>query len=406
MRNFLNGLTLIFLVTNIACKQSPSSESEIIETPKTETLEFSHQIEVLDSVVIEDVLTVAFAFQGKAGDHLIFRDKGSAKVFVFDASGKPLYSWEKSGDVLGNFSMIADNFVFDKNGNIVLSDNMAGVRVFSPDGNLISQNRTFQPQTSFHLMVDVFRKNQVIYKGGKVFLIHHLDLMDNVQEVSEAFYKNRKNLLLTDLSNGRTKPILPFPEESKFLSGKAFPFEDFRPVFYYEEQEEVLYLMFQNEALLYAFNWSGDDPVLTDLIILDLPGFSGHEGWEYREVNYGLLNAGQLGSPFPSRIRNLEKVGDDFLISYNPSPGNKSDLAKVQNKEASKELMDKLREESKIRTAVFDMNTKNIGLLDLPVMRFESFRLIDGEIWWMKPASKDMEDEAFVVYRGRVKRRN
>jgi hypothetical protein len=45
MRNFLNGLTLIFLVTNIACKQSPSSESEIIETPKTETLEFSHQIE-------------------------------------------------------------------------------------------------------------------------------------------------------------------------------------------------------------------------------------------------------------------------------------------------------------------------------------------------------------------------
>ena len=108
-------------------------------------------------------------------------------------------------------------------GNIVLSDNMAGVRVFSLDGNLILQNRTFQPQTGFHLMVDLFRKNQVIYKEGKEFLIHHLDLMDDVQEVNETFYKNRKNLLLTDLSNGRTKQTLPFPEESKFLSGKAFP---------------------------------------------------------------------------------------------------------------------------------------------------------------------------------------
>lgn len=402
MRSILKGLTIICLLIAIACKPTTRSERELIETPKPEVLEYSYHVAVLDSMVLEDVLSVAFAFQGKSGDNLVFRDKGSAKVFVFDASGKPLYSWEKSGDVPGNFSMIADNLVYDQKGNIVLSDNMAGVRVFSPDGNLILQNRTFQPQTGFHLMVDLFRKNQVIFKEGKEFLIHHLDLMDNIQEVSEAFYMNRKNLLLTDLSNGRTKQILPFPEESKFLSGKAFPFEDFRPVFYFDQQKEILYLMFQNEAVLYAFDWSGVDLVLKDRITMDLPGFSGHEGWEYEEVNYGLLNAGQIGSSFPSRIRSLEKIGDDFLISYNPSPGNKSDLAKVQNKEASKELMDKLRHDTKIRTAIYGINTRKIGLLETHEMRYESYRLIDGEIWWMKPASTATEDENYVVYRGKI----
>jgi len=120
------------------------------------------------------------------------------------------------------------------------------------------------------------------------------------------------------------------------------------------------------------------------------------------DVEYGLLNARQLGSPFPSRIRSLEKIGDDFLISYNPSPISDSDLEIVRNNEATKELKDRLGEETKIKTVLFDLKTKEVSPIDFPQMRYESFKLIDEELWWMKPASKDVEDEDFVVYRGRI----
>lgn len=400
MRNYLTILAFVSLMSMQACKTPEYTEVETIGSAINETLAF--KIELLDSIVVKDILVPSFAFQGKAGDNLVFRDKASPKVFVFDSKGKPLYSWDKSGDVPGNFSMVADNFVFDKSGNIILSDNIAGVRSFSPDGNLLFQNRTFQPQTGFHLIVDLFRKNQLINKGGKEFLIHHLDLMDDVQQVSQEFYENRKNLLLTDLSNGKTKPFLPFPDKSKFLSGKAFPFEDFRPVFFFDEKEEILYLMFQNEPILYLFEWKGEEPVFQEMFKINLPGFSSHDGWQYKEVDYGLLNARQLGSPFPSRIRNLEKFGNDFLISYNPSPANESDLEKVRNNEASKELKDKLKEETRTRIILLEMKTKNSSFLDSPPMRYDSFILIEGQIWWMKPSSKEVEDEDFIIYWGRI----
>ena len=52
--------------------------------------------------------------------------------------------------------------------------------------------------------------------------------------------------------------------------------------------------------------------------------------------------------------------------------------------------------------AVFDLKTKEVSPIDFPQMRYESFKLIDEELWWMKPASKDVEDEDFVVYRGQI----
>ncbi|WP_339703549.1 hypothetical protein [Algoriphagus aquimarinus] len=56
--------------------------------------------------------------------------------------------------------------------------------------------------------------------------------------------------------------------------------------------------------------------------------------------------------PYPSQILNLEKYGDDLLISYKPTPANKDDIARVIAKEASKELRAELSKEAKIRTVV------------------------------------------------------
>lgn len=124
--------------------------------------------------------------------------------------------------------MIADNLSLTPEGNVVVTDKFFGLRVFSPAGELLFQDRVFQPQTSIHAGVSIFRKNQVIQKNGKSYVLHHLNLMDEVQEVGTEFFQKRRNLLLTNLENRETKQILPFPNDSKFLSGKAFPYKDSR----------------------------------------------------------------------------------------------------------------------------------------------------------------------------------
>lgn len=386
---------LIILLLGLILNACTNKEEE----PNTES-ETGYEIVAIDSVRVENILASLFLFQNANEDYLFFRDAAASKIFVFDWEGKPVQEWAKSGDVPGAFSMIADNLSLSPEGNVVVTDKLFGLRVFSPSGELVFQDRVFQPQMSIHAGVDIFRKNQVIQKNGRTYVLHHLDLMDEVQEVGTEFFQKRKNLLLTDLEARETKQIIPFPQSSKFLSGKAFAFEDFRPRFFYDEQEEKLYLIFQNEPLLYTYSWKGDEPVLESSQKLDLEGFYENEGMDYAAVRYGILSANQLDIPFPSSIESLEKIGDVLLIHYKPGPSNSeiNDWEKVSKGEADDDLKASVKERSKWKTVAL-VNGKIIPV-SRPPMFNDSYRVIGNEIWWMKPASKDKEDEDFTVYKG------
>lgn len=274
----------------------------------------------VDSVRVDDIISQLFLFQTADQDHLVFRDKGNSHVFVTNHQGERLFEWEKEGDVPGSFSAIADAFELSDDGQLVIHDNLSGVKVLDLQGNLVMENRVFQPQSGISVDINLFRKNQVITRGDNSYLLHHLDLMDEVQEINPSFYKKRKNLLMTDLESGEVRQILPFPPTSKFVSGKAYPFEDFRPVFHYDPENRMLDVLFQNEPVLYSYDWSSEDPVLIDATPLDFPNFRENQGWEYGEIFYGKLNSQGLDSPFPGKIQSLEKIGDNFMISYLPSP--------------------------------------------------------------------------------------
>jgi hypothetical protein len=36
-------------------------------------------------------------------------------------------------------------------------------------------------------------------------------------------------------------------------------------------------------------------------------------------------------------------------------------------------------------------------------MHYDSYRVIEDEIWWMKPLNKDKEDESFTIYKGKLR---
>ncbi|WP_228780100.1 hypothetical protein [Aquiflexum lacus] len=395
--NFNKIIAVLFLFA-FSCSQKEDSDYS--------TEKYPFQIIPTDSITVDNILAALFLFQNVNKEHIFFRDAGASKIFVFDRSGNLVNDWTKSGDVPGAFSMIADNLVLTSKGDIVVSDNLNGVKVFSLDGTLLLDGKPFQYQTGIYGDVKLFRKSQVIRKSGHDYLLHHLDLMDEVQTIGESFYKRRKNLLLTSLSTGESSQHLYFPTESKFYqSGKAFPFEDFRPAFYFEEEESKLYLIFQNEPVLYEYDWSGYEPKLTNHNRLDLEGFHEHEGWDYNQIPYGKLNTENLDSHYSSKIYSLEKVGDYFLINYKPGPP-KSDVEKWKHafsKDAPKNLKEEYLQKAEPRTVVVKDGEIISQGIHHPKMHYDSYGVIDDEIWWMKPLNKDKEDESYTIYKGKLK---
>jgi len=384
---------LVLLVFSCQTKDN-QSENSTNELP-------SYKLEIVDSVTVKDILAKVFLFQTADEDHLIFKDAMAAEIYVFDRAGNPINKWKKSGDVPGSFSNLNRNLTKDKTGNLVIVDIINGLKIFTDNGDIVQNFGIYKTQMSFGGPVTIFKSQQIIEKDGKEYLLYSLDVIEDLNEEFGAdFFQNRKNLLLTDLETEETEIFLPFPKDSQFLNGKVFLFEDFRPVFSYDEKSQVLYLAFQNEPILYTYDWSGSEPVLKEKTKLDLKGFVAGNGFEKGMVSFPQISNNKI-NPFPSQIISMEKYGDDVLISYKPTPTDKSDLSLIMKGEATKEIYWKLYEETKMKTVVMTPDGVIIPL-EMPAMVSDSFKVISEDIWWMKKYTGEEEQEDFTVYRGRL----
>lgn len=389
---FLSPLLLLLF---FSCQTKDSqSETGSNEAP-------SYRLEILDSVTVHEILARVFMFQTADEEHIIFRDGASSDVYLFDKEGNPTDKWDKKGDVPGAFSMSAGNFAQDKNGNLVILDIMNGLKVLKKNGEVVQNFGIYQSQWSLGAPFSHFKTYQVIEKDGKEYLLYSLDVIEEpTGDYDPEFLQTRKNLILTDLETEESKTFLPFPEGSQFLNGKVFYFIDFRPVFSYDESSQMLYLLFQNEPILYTYDWSGAEPVLKEKKALNLSGFVAGTGFEKGSIDFAKIADYKI-NPYPSQILNLEKYGDDLLITYRPTPADKGDIALVASGEASKELKEKLSKEIKKRTVVLTGEGEIIPIT-LPEMNPYDFAVIGEDIWWMKKHTGEEEQEDFTVYRGRL----
>ncbi|WP_332913255.1 hypothetical protein [Algoriphagus boritolerans] len=307
----------------------------------------------------------------------------SSKVYLFDQAGELVDQWNKEGDVPGKFSMTASNISFDKKGNLVLLDIMEGIKILKKNSDVVHDFRVYQNQVSLGAAFSLFDTEQLIQKEGKEYLIYSLDIIEEYnQKYDPEFLARRKNLLVTDLETNETKEHIPFPEGSLFLNGKVYYFRDLRPIFQYDETSERLYLMFKSEPILYTYDWSGETPELIDQQTLPLEGFQVFEGFEV-----GAIDMGQIGNfqtrPYPSDIINISKYGDDLLISYSPTPQDKSAIERVIAGQSSDETKIRLRKEAQMRTVLRRQNGEIVPV-ELPEMYYNSFKVDGNTIYWMK----------------------
>lgn len=362
----------------------------------------TYYFEKVDSLVVKDVIARVFIFQGFHQGQYFFRDMASSEVFLFDQAGELVDQWNKEGDVPGKFSMTASNFSFDKKGNLVVMDIMSGIKVLKKDSEVVQDFRVYQNQVSLGAAFSLFDTEQLIEKDGKEYLIYSLDIIEEYnQKYDSEFLARRKNLLMTDLETNETTEHIQFPEGSHFLNGKVYYFRDLRPIFHYDKTSERLFLMFKSEPIIYTYDWSGDTPKLIDQQTLPLEGFQVYEGFEV-----GAIDMGQIGNfqtrPYPSDIINISKYGEDLLISYTPSPQDKSAIASVIAGQATDETKKRLREEVQMKTVLLRENGE-IMPVEIPEMYYNSFKVDGNTIYWMKKPDPNAEAEEFTLYWGELK---
>lgn len=389
---------LIFLASflMLSCEYSSTrSQQELLDSQ-------TYYFEKLDSVIVKDVIARVFIFQGFHEGQYFFRDLASSDVFIYDEAGELLDKWNKEGDVPGKFSMASSNIAFDKRGNLVLVDIMNGIKVLKKNSEVVQDYRIYQNQVSLGAAFSLFDSQQLIEKNGKEYLIYSLDIIEEYDEKYDPeFLANRKNLLMTDLETNETQKLIPFPEGSQFLNGKVYYFRDFRPIFSYNENSELLYLMFQSEPILYTYDWSGDNPELIDQKSLLLEGFQLYEGFEVSTIRLGQIGDFQV-RPYPSDIINISKYGEDLLISYTPSPLDKSAIESVIAGQATDETKKRLRDEARMKTVLLRSNGELVDV-ELPEMHFNSFKVNGNTIYWMKKPDSNTESEEFTLYWGELK---
>lgn len=389
---------LIFLASflMLSCENSSNSSIEELSNPQT------YYLEKLDSIIVKDVIARVFIFQGFHEGQYFFRDMASSDVFIYDLAGELVENWNKEGDVPGKFSMASSNFAFDKKGNLVLVDIMEGIKVLKKNSEVVQDFRIYQNQVSLGAAFSLFDTEQIIEKNGKEYLIYSLDIIEEYNEKYDPeFLARRKNLLLTDLKTNETKNHIPFPEGSQFLNGKVYFFKDFRPIFHYDENSELLYLMFTSEPILYTYDWSGDTPELIDQRLIPLEGFEIYDGFEVGSIATGQIMNYQI-RPYPSNILNISKFGEDLLVSYTPTPQDKSAIASVIEKQATDETKKRLRNEARMKTVLLRSNGDLVNV-ELPEMYYTSFRVDGNTIYWMKKPDPNIEAEEFTVYWGELK---
>lgn len=389
-------LVVIAFLGLIACQNS--SKEENIDTQQIQ----SARLEVLDSVLIEDVLARAFLFQTADEKHLLFKDVSTSKVYVYDKQGELVQEFEKSGDVPGAFGLTSENILLTGSERLVIVDLLAGIKVLSKTGESLENIPLKEMQVSMGARFSLFRHGQIIEMNGKEYLIYFLDINETYQNNYDAsVLAKRKNLILVDLESEEQKLLIPFPEKSKFLNGKVYPFSDFRPRFFVDQNLDELYLMFQNEPVLYTYSWNQGEPELKSSIRLELEQFEENTGWESGSIQMGEISVPNL-APYSGRIQSLEKIGDKLLINYRPMPTSAGLITKLKAEEATDEEKAQLSKESMSRIVLVDLDGRLISV-ESPEMYYDSYRVIGQDIYWMKKPNPEVEAEDFTLYRGRLK---
>ncbi|GAB3005640.1 hypothetical protein GCM10027284_24270 [Cyclobacterium sediminis] len=204
-------------------------------------------------------------------------------------------------------------------------------------------------------------------------------------------YEKMNLMNLLDPDTGVKKPLIQFPENSIFRSGKYFFRDSWTPAF--SVSDDLIYVAFGVEPVIYLYQ-SYHPYSLVSSIPLDLPCYQNYKGTDRYVIDLSLWETS-------GKIDNIKRIDGPFVVAYSQGY-NEMDLMELStNKlpEESRDFRQKMREKYPSRIAILDSLGHLVSDFDTKGMLAQSMLVRSGELWMMEKPDEEVEKDYFRVFR-------
>lgn len=377
----LGGLFIIL----ISCQQAKENswENKFASEVNLKKVD-SVSINFLGDIVLQDIDPIS--------ETIIFTDNlpHSSEIFLADFQGNIFKSFSKFGDVPDTYGQrLAPIRIIEENRLLIYGS--AGFFTYDFTGKLISKvkNRDFELLGSTGGNI---KDGMEKVKDG--FLLMNQTLPPDKDYSDINLYEKMYVIDLLQPKIGGRKPIIKFPRNSIFRSGKHFFRRAWDPTF--TNTDGYLYVVFGLEPVIYIYDAKSPYTLISqiDLNFKEYRGFRGTN--EYSPEGNSLFFRFNTGF-----IENIKKFEDYFLIAYFPGYDT-NDLKEYSSKMSINERQQfglRMKEKYQYRLAIFDKNGALINDFIPSDFLPYSMYLKDGQLWVMEKPDPDVEKDYFKLYR-------
>jgi hypothetical protein len=384
-------ISFLFVFIFLFSCNSRNKISAIKETHKFQNLV---SFKKLDSIKIEYLGNPTVHDLDPISKRIIIIDhkESSEDIHIADFEGNFLASFSKFGNKPDTYGKLMSTIkIIDE--NFILAYGYKGFLTYDFKGNLQSLVKYDDFQTPSQIML---RMGYGFENFDNFYLyINQIQPPEDLKLLGEFYLLN-----LIDIKTGKIEPIIQFPENSIFRSGKYFFMRSYFPVFTLEENR--IYVVFGSEPVIYVYETVNPYSLISS-IPLNLMDYSIFKGAKEQndEKLFGM-------SMISGRIDNIKKLENFFLISYLPGFDELDTETNFENKtpEEAKIFRERMKQKYPSRIAIVD--TLGTVLSDFVPEGLEpsSMLIRNGEIWMLEKTDEEIERDYFRLFRVGLKIEN
>jgi len=348
--------------------------------------------EMLDSIRIDYLGSPTVHDLDPGSKKLIFMEHKeiSQIINIADFDGSILASFSKWGDVPDSYGgLMASLRIVDYNSFVAYGTK--GFLTYDFEGK--HQSLVKHINSPYRGFGQIGLGSGMQESKGRYLYINQVPQSITKNEVN--FYEKLRPLTWLDHETGENEPIIQFPENSIFRSGKYFFRNSWAPAF--TLVDDLIYVAFGIEPVIYSYEASPPYSLVSS-ISLDLPDYRYFKG----AATYSTTDVRFFGQARTSgKVLNIKKIDKYFVIAYFPGHDALDTEEAFTNKspDEARAFYDKIHKKYPHRIAILDSLGRMVNDFVPEGLSPNSMVLRNGELWMMEKPDEEVEQDFFRLFR-------